>query len=169
MASAFTARHVLETDEETYWSRVFFDPEYNRRLYLEGLSFASFEWLSYEQLPGGDRTRRMRMVPSDVPAIVRRVAGDAISYVEEGRWDARTRRWTFAIVPNRLAERVRICGTLWVEPCGPRRIERICENEVEVRVLGVGGAIENYLVRTSRDSFEKAAAFTNRFLAERGL
>ena len=76
MTTTFTVHHVFETDEATYWPKIFFDREYNQRLYTEGLAFRDYALLGLEELPNGDRTRKMRMEPaSDVPAILRRLRG----------------------------------------------------------------------------------------------
>jgi hypothetical protein len=41
--------------------------------------------------------------------------------------------------------------------------------DITVKIFGVGGAIESFIERTTRDSFEKAAIFTNEFIREKGL
>ena len=70
---------------------------------------------------------------------------------------------TFVTVPP-----TGIGGTFWVEPRGDKKIERICECEVQVKIFGVGGVVESFIEKTTRESYEKTAAFTNRWLAEKG-
>ena len=36
-------------------------------------------------------------------------------------------------------------------------------------IFGVGGAIESFIEKTTRESFDKAAVFTNKFIHEKGL
>ena len=166
----FTIRNTFDTDVDTYWRSLFFDPEYNARLYREALGFKSFELVELTGEPGGPRTRTMRTEPAaEAPAIVRKLIGDSLTYTETGSWDPGTKLWTYRIVTNKLAEKVYIGGRLWAEPRGATQCERIAEVEVRVKVLGVGGAVEKFIEKTTRDSYVKASAFTNAYIAERGL
>lgn len=166
----FTVRNTFETDVDTYWDRIFFDPEYNRRLYLEALGFKGFELLELTGEPGEKRTRKIRTEPAaDAPAVVRKLIGESLTYTESGSFDPSTGVWTYQIVTNKLSDKVSIGGRLWAEPKGEKRCERIAEVEVVVKVFGVGGAIEKFIEKTTRDSYVKASAFTNRFIAEKGL
>lgn len=166
----FTIRSTFETDVDTYWNRVFFDPEYNRRLYLEALGFKGFELIELTGQPGERRTRRMKTEPAaDAPAVVKKLIGDSLVYAESGTFDPEAKVWTYEIKPNKLTDKVTIGGRLYAQPKGEKRCERVAQIEVTVKVFGVGGAVEKFIERTTRDSYVKAAAFTNRFIAEKGL
>lgn len=166
----FTIRHTLETDKKTYWDRVFFDPDFNRRLYRDALGFGAFEVLSETGAPGEARTRRMRTEPkSEAPAVVKKLLGDGISYIEDGRWDPETGVWTYQITTSRLSDKMRIGGRFWVEPRGEKKIERLCECDVEVKIALVGGAVEGFIEKTTRESYDAAARFTNQFIREKQL
>lgn len=166
-----TIRHTFDTDEASYWDRVFFDPEFNRRLYLDALKFKGFEVLSQTGGPGEARTRTMRTEPSsDAPAVVKKLIGDSISYREEGSFDPASGVWTYRITTSKLADKVRISGRFWVEPvAGAKKVERVCECEIEVKIALVGGAVESFIEKTTRESYESAARFTNEFIREKGL
>lgn len=169
MATRFTLRNTFDTDEGTYWSKLFFDGEYNRRLYLEGLGFQSFELLEVGGDPDGVRTRRIRVVPkTDAPSVVKKLIGDGLSYVEDGTFDTKTRTWTFRTKTSSLADKIAISGKIWVEPRGEKKIERFCETEIDVRIFGVGGAVEGFVEKTTRESYAKTEVFTNRFIREKG-
>lgn len=166
----FRCSNVFNCDANTYWTKVFFDPEYNKGLYLGTLGFKQFEILELTGEPGGDRTRKMFTEPkSDAPAVVTKLIGGGLSYTETGRFDAKSQKWTYAITTNKLSEKVRIGGTLWVEPRGDKRIERICEVDLEVSVFGVGGVVEKFIADTTRESYEKTAVYTNDWLAKQSL
>lgn len=170
MATRFTIRDIFNTDLDTYWERIFFDPEYNERMYREALGFKSFSILEQTGGPGERRTRSMRTEPAaDAPAVVRKLIGDSLSYTESGTYDPATKIWTYSIVPSALSEKLKIGGRLWAEPKGDKQIERIAEVNIEAKIFGVGGAIESFVEKTTRDSYVKATAFTNRFIAEKGL
>jgi len=166
----FRCQNVFNCDAPTYWTKIFFDKEYNDGLYRNVLGFKSFEIQELTGEPGGDRTRRMYTEPmAEAPAVVTKLIGGGLAYTERGSFDAKTEKWTYAITTNKLTEKVRIGGTLWVEPRGDKKIERICEVELEVNVFGVGGVIEKFIADTTRDSYEKTAKYTNEFIAKKGL
>ncbi len=165
----FTVRDVFDTDVDTYWNELFFSEEYNSRLYREGLGFKGFDLLELTGETGQRRTRKMRTEPAaDAPAVVRKLIGDSLTYTETGTWEPSTKMWTYRIETNKLSEKIRIGGRLWAEPKGSK-MERVAEIEVEVKILGVGGTIEKFIEKTTRESYVKATAFTNRFIAEKGL
>jgi hypothetical protein len=165
----FTVRHVFNTDVDTYWNKIFFDTEYNDRLYREGLKFKDFAVLELTGEPGGPRTRKMRTEPAaDAPAVVRKLIGDSLTYNETGTFDPAKKLWSYDIVTSKLADRIKIGGTLWAESKGEHEIERVAEIEIVVKIVGVGGAIEKFIEKTTRESYEKATKFTNDFIAEKG-
>lgn len=166
----FTIRNVFETDVDTFWNRVFFDDEYNRRLYMDALAFKRFEVLSQTGGPGETRTRTMVTEPkTEAPAVVQKLVGGSFSYTEQGSWDPRTKVWTYAITTSKLSDKVKVGGRYWCELLGDKRLERVCEIELEVKVFGVGGVIEQFMEKTTRESYEDTTRFTNAFIREKGL
>ncbi len=165
----FTVRNQFDTNVDTYWNEIFFSEEYNSRLYREGLGFKGFELIELTGEKGQRRTRKLRTEPAaDAPAVVRKLIGDSLSYTETGSWDPATKVWSYSISTSKLSDKIRIGGRLWAEPRGDK-LERIAEIEIEVKILGVGGTIEKFLEKTTRESYVKATDFTNRFIAEKGL
>ncbi|MCZ7686832.1 MAG: DUF2505 domain-containing protein [Sandaracinaceae bacterium] len=165
----FTVRNQFDTNVDTYWNEIFFSEEYNSRLYREGLGFKGFELVELTGEKGQRRTRKLRTEPAaDAPAVVRKLIGDSLSYTETGSWDPATKVWSYSISTSKLSDKIRIGGRLWAEPRGDK-LERIAEIEIEVKILGVGGTIEKFLEKTTRESYVKATDFTNRFIAEKGL
>lgn len=165
----FTVRHVFDTSVDNYWNEIFFDQDYNARLYREALGFKGFDLLELTGEKGGRRTRRMRTEPaSDAPAVVKKLIGDSLTYTESGTYDPATGIWTYDIVTSKLADKIRIGGRLWAEPKGTK-CERVAEINIEVKILGVGGVVEKFIEKTTRESYERATKFTNEFIREKGL
>lgn len=166
----FTCRNVFNTDIETYWSKIFFDPDYNRALYVDTLGFKQWE---IKELTGeypGVRTRKQFLEPkSDAPAVVTKLVGGSITYQEEGRFDPTTSIWTYQIGLSKMADKVRIGGKFWVESRGEKRIERICDVDITVSIPLVGGTVEKFIEAETRASYEKTTAFTNNWIAAKGL
>lgn len=166
----FIVRDVFDTDVDTYWNEIFFSEEYNSRLYREGLGFKDFQLVELTGEKGGPRTRKMRTEPAtDAPAVVRKLIGDSLTYLEAGRFDPAKKLWTYTITTSKLADKLHIGGKLWGEPKGEKKMERVAEIEIEVKIFGVGGTIEKFIEKTTRESYVKATTFTNRFIAEKGL
>ncbi|MBZ0120480.1 MAG: DUF2505 domain-containing protein [Sandaracinaceae bacterium] len=167
----FTIKNVFDTDVDSYWNKCFFDREYNERLYSrEGLDFHSFAILEQTGGPGENRTRVLRTEPkSDAPAVVKKLIGDSLAYTEKGSWDAKTKTWSYQITTSKLADKIHIGGKFWVEPRGPKQCERISEVEIEVKIFGVGGTIEKFVEKTTRESYQKTYQFTQKYIQEKGL
>ena len=68
-----------------------------------------------------------------------------------------------------MAEKIKIGGVIRVEPSGDKKIVRRAEMEIEVKVMLVGGSIEKFLAEEIRSNYDVGAAFTNRWIAEKGL
>jgi hypothetical protein len=165
----FTCSNIFNCDAETYWTKVFFDADYNTGLYMEGLNFKGFELLEVTGEPGGDRTRRIRTEPrTQTPAVIEKLIGGSITYTESGRLDAKSGKWKFEITTSKLSDKISIGGTLWVEPRGDKKIERFCETNIEVKIFGVGGTIEKFVADTTRESYDKTERFTNEWLKKKG-
>jgi hypothetical protein len=170
MTKRFTCRNNFNTDVDTFWEKVFFDEEYNRGLYLTGLGFKSFEPLELTELEGGGKRRRFRTEPkSDAPAVIKKMVGDSLAYEETGTFDPKTRIWSYTVATSKMGDKIKIGGRYWLEPKGDKRLERVCEVEITVAIPLVGGTVESFIEGTTRDSYEKATAYTNTFLASRGL
>jgi hypothetical protein len=165
-----TLRHEFDCDEDTYWEKVTFDPEFNRRLYLEVLKFPSYELVEQKE-DDAKRTRRVRIDPplGNLPGPVKKAIGDKFSYVEEGTFDKKTKRYSFKVTPSTMADKTKNFGELYVEKLGDRKIVRIAKITVEVKVFMIGGMVEEKISSDLRHSYEEAARFTRTFLKEKGL
>lgn len=166
----FSASHVFNTDVNTFWTKVFFDPDYGRNLYLNALGFVNYETLEITGEPGGIRTRKTRMEPkNEAPAFLTKLIGGTLVYTEEGTFDPQSGVWSFRMSTNRLSDKVHISGKYYCKDKGPKQLERILETDLRVSVFGVGGTIEKFIEGETRKSYELTTAFTNRWIAERNL
>jgi len=163
-----TISNDVNTDAETFWSRIFFDPEYNQALY-KSLGFPEAEVLEQRD-DGGAIIRRVRVVPkNDAPAPIRKLVGDRFSYVEEGRFDKATKRFQFRVVTSAMADKIKTEGEMRAEVVGPKLMKRVTEMTIDVKIFGIGGMVEGFVSKSTQDSYAQAAAFTNRWIAEKGL
>lgn len=168
--TTFTSRHTFDIDIDTYWDKVFFDEEYNKQLFVDELQFGAYEVLELNRKPDGSVTRKVRTEPkSDAPAVVKKLVGDSLSYVESGEFDPKARRWKYSVVTSKLSDKVKIGGEFWVEPRPDGKIDRCVTCTIEVKIFGVGGAVEGFIEKQTKESYDKAAAFTNKWIREKGL
>ena len=166
----FRVAHVFDCSEETYWGQLFFDAEYNRRLFLEKLRFPT--WRVIHQEEKGDEVRRtIEAVPpvGDLPAALKSVIGEGAGYEERGTFERATRRYRIEVVPNRLSDKITVKLSMSTEPSGEGRCRRIVEGTVTAKIFGVGGLLERKMIADLEKSYAKSAEFTNDFVREKGL
>jgi hypothetical protein len=164
-----TISHEFDVDVETFWSRLFLDPEFNQALYVGALGFPEYKVLE-EQDRGGEVVRKVRVVPRhDAPAAIQKLFGERFAYTEEGTFDKTQRRYRFRVVPGAMADKVKTDGELWVEALGPKKVRRVVDTQIEAKVFGIGGMIESFAVKSTRESYDQAAVFTRKWIADKGL
>jgi len=164
-----TIRHEMACDEDTYWYKCVFDAEYNEELYLKELRFPQYELAKYEETP--DTIRRVVKVSPKIPPLpgpVKKVIGEGLAYTETGTFDRKKKRYVFTATPNALGEKATTEGEMWVETLGEKRIARVANIRVEVRVFMVGGLIEDQILNSLRASYDHAATFTNGWVKSKG-
>jgi hypothetical protein len=165
-----TLRHEIDTDEDTFWSKICFDETFNKKLYEGALKFPGWKVLDSKE-DDAKITRRVQVDPpvSDLPGALKKVIGDRLAYTEEGTFDKKAKRYTFKVTPSTMAEKTKINGELWVEKISDKKIRRLCRIAVEVKVFMVGGMVEDRIMADLRKSYDDSTAFTNQFLKESGL
>jgi hypothetical protein len=167
---AFRLEHVFDCNQTTFWEKVFFDAEYNRRLFFDELHFS--EWNELEQKHEGERVVRLvRAVPPapDLPGPLKAALGNGVGYEERGVFERSKHCYDARVRPNSLGDRVAIEFSFRTEPMGEQKCRRIVAGTVAARVMLVGGMLEQRMISDLQRSYEKSAVFTNRFVAEKGL
>jgi hypothetical protein len=161
--------HVHNCNEETFW-KLFFDDEYNQRLFKGALGFPRFEQLEFEETDSEIR-RVTSVVPAvgDLPRALKKLVGDGFAYEEHGVFDKRTKRFSINVLTSRMADRITFRGVLFTEPMSERSSRRLYEGTVEARIFGVGGLLEKRLAADLEARYADSARFTNEYIAEKGL
>lgn len=166
---SFRVEHTFECSQNTYWEKVFFDEEYNRRLFIDDLHFP--EWRVIDQKDDGKKVVRVvRAQPpvGDLPGPLKAVVGDGAGYEEHGTYDRATHRCESKVIPNRLADRITVAVTTATEPLGDERCKRVVSGSVTAKIFMVGALLEERMISDLKRSYQKSADFTNKFLAEKG-
>jgi hypothetical protein len=166
----YTIKHTIETDLDTFWSKVFFDAEFNRALFQDHLGFSNYRVLEERIDPDGVVHRKVASTPKvELPAAARKIFGDNLGYTEIGRYDPSVRRYYVQGIPNIGAEKVKTHSEIWAEPVGDKRIERIVNVDNTVKVFGLGTLLEGFIEQQTRDLYARGAEFTNRWIREKNL
>jgi hypothetical protein len=169
----YTIKHTIETDIDTFWNKVIFEPEFNRKLFVEFLGFTTYNLLEDRTDPDGVRHRRVDAVPKiELPAAARKVLGDNIGFVEVGRYDPAVKRYYVQVLPKAGGDKIKTTTEIWAEPLGnpgDKRIERIVSVDNSVKIFGIGTLVEGFIEQQTRDSYARAAEYTNRYIRENGL
>jgi len=162
--------HTFNCSEATFWDRIFLDPEYNDRLFKTELKFPVWREVSREE-KGGVIHRLVEVVPyvGELPTALKAVVGDGIGYQERGIFDRNAKSYKVVVQPNKLADKLSIKVDQWTIADGDNKCRRKARAEVNVKIFGVGGAIEKRTLADLEKSYAKSADFTNRFIAEKGL
>ncbi len=170
MATNVRIVHTYNVDEDTFWQKLFFDEEYNRRLYLEALKFHDWKVEKHEDRDN-EVHRDINVSPrlGDLPGPMKKVLGDNIRYTESGVFDKARRRYKITIIPSALADKLKVGGELYTEPAGDKQCRRVFEGTVDVKIFGIGSMMEKRLVADLEKSYGAGAKFTNKYIEEEGL
>ncbi|HWO12061.1 MAG TPA: DUF2505 family protein [Polyangiaceae bacterium] len=160
--------HTYDCSAEVFWDQLFLDDEYNRKLFVEDLHFSTWRVVRQEER-GSELHRVIEATPplGDLPAALKRLLSDGLGYEEHGVLDRKNQRYRLEVKPRSLASKLTIQGELSVQPISERSCRRLYVARVEARVLGVGGLLEQRLLDDIEKSYNRAAVFTNRWIAER--
>ena len=160
--------NVFHVRPDTFWNVLFFDEEYNARLYRE-LGFDAVEVRALEELGEGRVRRTLRAEPPvNAPAMLKKKLQSKLSYEEEGVYDRKAQRWQFKSTSSIAPESTRIGGAITSAPHAQGMLH-IVELDVHIQALGLGGLIEKVVERNVRESYKVTTRFTNAYAAEKGL
>lgn len=162
--------HVFKCSEETFWTKVFFDDEYNRKLFQEILKFPVWRVAKTEER-GDEVLRTIEASPpvGDLPGPLKAVVGDNAGYEERGVFNKKTHRYNVQVVPNRMSDKISVNVEMWTEALGENQCKRFARATATAKIFGIGGMLEKKLLSDLERSYEKSATFTNAFVSEKGL
>lgn len=168
--NAVHIEHIFNCSEDTFWNKLFFDDEYNDRMFKQALGFPVYNRVKFDDGPN-EITRVLDVVPQmgDLPGPLKKLIGDGTGYRENGRYDKQTRRYEIEVIPNKLSDKVTIQGVIFTAPAGEGKCKRVFDAKVEAHIFGVGSMLEKRIVADMEKSYGVGAKFTNDFIAEKGL
>ncbi len=159
----FTVTHEINCNVETFW-KVFFDKDFNMKLYKEHLGFPEFTIVDQKETDT-NIVRKVTGTPKmDVPGPVAKLLGSNFRYTEEGKFDRGTQIWTWKMIPSTQADKLRNEGTLRITAIGDSKVRRSADIVVEAKIFGVGGLIESSSEKQLRDGWDKSAVYMNQWI-----
>ena len=162
-------RQTFDVSVETYWRELCLSLEYQERLYCEALGCRRMDVLEHSGDFETGMHRKLRFEkPLDAPAAITKLFGSAVTIEEHSEFDAKQQRWSYRMVPAVMADRIDIRGVVQTgENNG--KVEQIAHNTVSVRLLGLGGIIEHFVAKSTKEGTADKTNFTRRYIAEKGL
>jgi hypothetical protein len=114
-------------------------------------------------------SRVVRVTPErDIPAPVAKVLGGSrIEYVENIEYDWGSNRGTWRTDSSILSDKIACGGTLGFE-ARSNGVLRWLEGEIKVKIFGIGGIVERFVVADIEKSYEQATAFMRKWIVEKG-
>lgn len=155
----------LDCSENVFWDELFFDEEFNRKLFLEELGFEVWKIVS-EKSTDDAVERQLDVCPKvgDIPSAVKAVVGESLGYREFGRYDRKRRRYAVKATSPKLGDRFLVEGEMHTEPLGDARCKRVFTVKVTAKIFGVGGLIEKRVLADMEKSYAQSAGFIGRYL-----
>ncbi len=165
-----TIENEIPCTEEDFWSKTFFEEEWNRRFYLEILKFPEWKVLEQTREPNGAVKRRVHLLPQTVglPGPLKKVMGDKFSYIEEGTYDPAKKQYDYRVIPSVMPEKTNGKGRITTRASG-NKVLRTAHVDIEVKVFMVGGMLEEKILNDFRQSSEEAAKFSRVYVKEKGF
>lgn len=117
----------------------------------------------------GKRVRRVVRVAADreVPPAAAKVIGAAkLEYTETVDYVWGSGRGTWTTQPQVMADKVKSSGDFRFATAGSG-VARIVAGDIDVKIFGIGGIVEKFIVADVEKSYDKAAEFTRNWLAKR--
>jgi hypothetical protein len=160
----------LVSEPALFWREVFFSQPVQEQLYRElGCLSARVERQTGSLDQGIDREFVFEQ-PMNAPGPLKKVFGDRQTIVERGTFDAARGEYHFQVIPEgALAKKVKMGGTVRVEPKGQGKIARIIELSCSVDLFGVGGLAEKYLTRSTTEIYAKRTVLEHEVVQKKGL
>jgi Protein of unknown function (DUF2505) len=161
--------HTFECSVDTFWDHVFFNLAFNQRLFIERMRFERWEETSHTPTADGFR-RVVEVVPrvGDLPAAIKGLMKEGTGYREEGEFFRSQSLYRVRAIPQTLADRIHISGDMRVETLAPNRCRRTYVGQVEAKVFGVGGIIENRILDDIDKGYQRGQEVTELWLRETG-
>jgi hypothetical protein len=163
----FDVTHIIDGIDVAGFERLYFDEAFNEAL-CEAVGLKRRLIRLHTQ--GTNIVREVQITPErEIPAPVAKIlGGQAIAYTETVQYELGSGRGRWQTQSSVLADKITSDGEIFIKSAGGG-IERQVVGHVTVRIFGLGGLIERFIVADVESSYEQAAQFTQKYLASSKL
>lgn len=161
----FRAEHIFKGIDLNAYETLYFDEAFNIAM-CKAVKLA--RTLVKLDEKAGRIERAVKVGPDrEIPPAVAKVLGvSRIEYTEHVAYTRGSYRGIWHTVSSVFTDKVESRGNFSFEAV-PGGVKRIVEGEIKVKVFGVGGLIERFIVADVERSYDDAAKFTELTLQER--
>ncbi len=158
----FLAKHILRNISLEDYEKLYFDEDFNIALCKDVKLARSVVEINRTD----SHIHRVVTVGPDreiPPAAAKILGASRIEYTEHLDYDFGTYKGTWKTISSLMTDKVKSSGTFSFTQEGGG-IARVVEGDIKVKIFGVGGVIEKFIVADIGRSYEKAADFTQRWI-----
>jgi hypothetical protein len=161
----FAVEIVVRGIDYPSFRRIYYSEEFNRDV-AEAVKLQERTQVEHVTLPDGRERRRVHIVPrATLPApFLKLLNGQQITYDETTIFNPATRSATFS-VESPAGETIAVTGVAqFIEEAGAVRLQ--FDGEAKVKVFGVGGLIERYIIGEVKSRYEHIERLLQKFVDE---
>jgi len=152
--------HRLNIPASRYFE-LMFDPEFDKKLNLEGMGIAKWELLD-RNVDGASWSQRVRITPPDnMPGFVKKIVGDSFHYEERRTHQKGSDSASGEMTPNVMRDKLKMGYRMQIIPDGENACRRIMDWEIEVKIFAIGGQIEKFAMGEVEKGTDASAKFFN--------
>jgi hypothetical protein len=132
---------------------------------LKNSGALSVEVLEREELAGGKVRMKARATEkSRIPPIPMVKKPDVDTYVDDSVFDRTARVLTWKVTPSMFADKFFLSGKMEFFPQGDQT-RLVFHTELEVKIFGVGGAVEKVGLAKTEEEVKRQVEFTKKWVA----
>jgi hypothetical protein len=163
-----TTSHTFPVSARTFWYDIYFNKEYNEKLYVERIHAKSYELLEFTDTDTEIR-RMARVVPEQkAPSVIKKLMRDEFSYTEKGTFKKKEEIYRFTIIPSVKPEKISVSGFVSLKPEGSN-ITRTIDLDLKADIFAIGGQIEKFVGDQIKKGYDESYSFTLTWIRDRGL
>ena len=154
----FRVQHSFSNISMAEYEKLYFDEDFNTAL-CTAVKLA--RTLVSREVKGGHISRVVTVgADREIPAFAAKLLGsNRIEYTEHLEYDFGSGRGTWKTKSSLLTDKVNCHGTIAFSESGSK-VTRVVDGDIKVKIFGVGGVVEKFIVADIEKSYDRAAAFT---------
>jgi len=158
----FRVEHVFKNITLAQYEKLYFDEDFNNALCKE----VKLARTLVERNADDKHIHRVVTVGPDreIPAPAAKILGASkIEYTEHIDYDFGAYRGNWKTISSLMTDKVDTKGTFQFSDAGGG-VRRVVDGDIKVKIFGVGGVVERFIVADIEKSYDRAADFTQKWI-----